>query len=205
MRSPSKALTRSSSSCASSSAPTAEGPRQVTSNVRRDKIRPSSLSCRLSPFTRHGFYEIPRKTLRAIRSLFSPRRLARLRAGEGRHAGQARTDDGRTVCRRIAFGETSTQRPAVVLRRRERRGVLQRRRSAVDLSVEARRSSVRSDLHDERGRLRRSHGLYREGPHDLFLFLPERQTHTLLLDAPRFRGLPAAARLLARLRVGHLP
>src|SRR5260370_39329574 len=58
-------------------------------------------------------------------------------------------------------------------------------RSEAYLPVHARWPRVRSNLHDEYRRDGRATGFDRRGPHDLLVFLPERQTHSLFIDASR--------------------
>ena len=87
--------------------------------------------------------------------------------------------------------EVPGQCPAADLRRRERRGLLVRRRQADHLPVQREGPALRPDLHHERRRLGQAHGLQREGEDDLLLLLPRRQAHPLRLDLPRRRRLPA--------------
>src|ERR1043165_1996787 len=137
--------------------------------------------------------------------LWPPGRRARAAADEARQrAGRQVSNADGAVRGRACVGEAPAACPPVDLRRRERRSLLFGRRAAAHLPVEARRAALRPDLRDERGWLERPNGFDRQGPNDLLLLLPRRQTHPLLLDAPRLARLPAVARLLARLRLGDL-
>ena len=95
--------------------------------------------------------------------------------------------------------------PQADVRRRERRGVFFGRRHAADLSVDARRLSVRSDLHDEDRRHRRASRQHGHWPDDVRVLLSgRRRTCCSRRRTRRSTRLSAAAELRAWLRLADL-
>ena len=106
-------------------------------------------------------------------------------------------------------GEAPAQHSPAHLRRTERRGLLLRRRSHVELSAPGRRRSVRPDLHHSGGHARRQAGhaqagQHRQGPHHVQLHFSLGRSHSVFLHPRRQSGVSAEARLLEGLRLADL-